>query len=339
MRRKSCVSCVTTSSTPASPYLPARRPVRAAPRPPGAAGSDGARSGPARPGWPRRDPRPAARIKRADRDAHRAHGRSRQAGRVSSSAPTITSPSRSARASSSRGFAPFCAVRKRPLRRQAAVTVGELSIDRAAHARRSRRPACRADSHRICAPAGDGAPARPRLHPCTVARRAARQAFEAYERAIDAHVKNIRRKIETDPARAAPPGDGIRRWLPRSPRRPSDRGSPGHTDSPPAPPPALVAGGRAVAAAARRAPLLGLPSPATAARGSSRLAALCLPASVRLPAHHPLVFAVGVLTIGSWASAHSSGSSLRTRCCAWRVWWSWRCWSWGRSDRGVPSAG
>ena len=26
-------------------------------------------------------------------------------------------------------------------------------------------------------------------------------AFEAYERAIDAHVKNIRRKIEPDPAR------------------------------------------------------------------------------------------------------------------------------------------
>jgi DNA-binding response OmpR family regulator len=27
------------------------------------------------------------------------------------------------------------------------------------------------------------------------------EAFEAYERAIDAHVKNIRRKLEPDPAR------------------------------------------------------------------------------------------------------------------------------------------
>ena len=27
------------------------------------------------------------------------------------------------------------------------------------------------------------------------------EAFEAYERAIDAHIKNIRRKIEPDPAR------------------------------------------------------------------------------------------------------------------------------------------
>ena len=40
------------------------------------------------------------------------------------------------------------------------------------------------------------------------------EAFDAYERAIDAHVKNIRRKIEPDPALTALHPDGIRRGLP-----------------------------------------------------------------------------------------------------------------------------
>ena len=45
-------------------------------------------------------------------------------------------------------------------------------------------------------------------------------AFESYERAIDTHVKNLRRKLEPDPRRAALRPDGPRRRLPlrRRPR-------------------------------------------------------------------------------------------------------------------------
>ena len=39
-------------------------------------------------------------------------------------------------------------------------------------------------------------------------------AFESYERAIDAHVKNVRRKIEPAPARSTLPPDRLRRRLP-----------------------------------------------------------------------------------------------------------------------------
>ncbi len=40
------------------------------------------------------------------------------------------------------------------------------------------------------------------------------EAFEAYERAIDAHIKNIRRKIEHDPRSPVAGRDGVRRRLP-----------------------------------------------------------------------------------------------------------------------------
>ena len=40
-------------------------------------------------------------------------------------------------------------------------------------------------------------------------------AFESYERAIDAHVKNIRRKLEPDPSRPQLPADRVRRRLSR----------------------------------------------------------------------------------------------------------------------------
>src|SRR5207249_10506766 len=39
-------------------------------------------------------------------------------------------------------------------------------------------------------------------------------AFESYERVIDAHVKNIRRKIEPAPGSAPVPHDRPRRWIP-----------------------------------------------------------------------------------------------------------------------------
>ncbi len=39
-------------------------------------------------------------------------------------------------------------------------------------------------------------------------------AFESYERAIDAHVKNIRRKLEPDPRQPRYPPHRLRRWLP-----------------------------------------------------------------------------------------------------------------------------
>ena len=44
-------------------------------------------------------------------------------------------------------------------------------------------------------------------------------AFESYERAIDAHVKNIRRKLEPDPRVAALPAHRLRRRLPLRRRR------------------------------------------------------------------------------------------------------------------------
>ena len=66
-------------------------------------------------------------------------------------------------------------------------------------------------------------------------------AVESYERAIDAHVKNMRRKIEQRSAVAAPPADGVRRRIPpRRRRRVSSAAAVGEWWAPSA----LVAGGR-----------------------------------------------------------------------------------------------
>ena len=46
------------------------------------------------------------------------------------------------------------------------------------------------------------------------------EAFEAYERAIDAHIKNIRRKLEPDPRAPRYVDDRDRRGLPPRPTEP-----------------------------------------------------------------------------------------------------------------------
>ena len=43
--------------------------------------------------------------------------------------------------------------------------------------------------------------------------------FEGYERTVDSHVKNLRRKIESDPADPRDRPDRPRRWLPAGPHR------------------------------------------------------------------------------------------------------------------------
>ena len=104
----------------------------------------------------------------------------------------LTSPS--ARASWSPACAPCSGAM--PARRE------EDYVDPRWTCRACRRPqagASGADRHRVRAAGHHGAPAGPRLHRSQLLDAIHGQALESYERAIDAHVKNIRRKVEPDP--------------------------------------------------------------------------------------------------------------------------------------------
>ena len=53
----------------------------------------------------------------------------------------------------------------------------------------------------------------PRLHPRPTARAVCGVSYEGYDRAVDAHIKNLRRKIEPRPEEPALRADGLRRRL------------------------------------------------------------------------------------------------------------------------------
>ena len=73
---------------------------------------------------------------------------------------------------------------------------------RAADADRGGRPDRRPHPDRVHAPRHPRPPAGPHLHPLAAARRAPRASrSSSYERAIDSHIKNLRRKLEPDPRR------------------------------------------------------------------------------------------------------------------------------------------
>ena len=177
-----------------------RRTVGARDRPPAPSRPRRPRHRAARARRPRRHPRAPPRLVDPDRDADRPRRRARQAARASSSAPTTTSPSRSRRASWSRASRPSCAGpsgataagRRHPRRRR--------GPRRAADADRGGRPGRRPHRDRVRAAGHAGAPAPGRIFTRSQLLDALRGvAFESYERAIDSHIKNLRRKVEPDP--------------------------------------------------------------------------------------------------------------------------------------------
>ena len=147
------------------------------------------------------------------------------------SAATSTLPDRDAhRARRRAGQAPRARARRRRLRHQAVQPArarrpgaGRPAPGRAAPATPAETIRRRRPDHRRAADAGRGRRARRRAHadrvrscsrrsPASPGRIFTRSqlldavhgvAFESYERAIDAHVKNLRRKLEPDPRRRA----------------------------------------------------------------------------------------------------------------------------------------
>ena len=128
-------------------------------------------------------------------------GRGRRA-RASASAPMTTSPSRSARASSWHGSKPCCAVPRtwgRPRRGCSRFNGDDLLIDDAAGTVRKAGATVSITPRefrilRLLA----GNPGRVFSREELIAR-ALGDDFDGFDRTIDAHVKNLRQKIETDP--------------------------------------------------------------------------------------------------------------------------------------------
>ena len=81
------------------------------------------------------------------------------------------------------------------------IHAGDVVLDlprmRAEVGRHGRRP----DADRVPAPRHDRGPPGPDLHPAQLLDALHGVAFESYERAIDSHIKNLRRKLEPDPRR------------------------------------------------------------------------------------------------------------------------------------------
>ena len=151
---------------------------------------------------------------------------------ASSSGPTTTSPSRSARARPRRVSAVLRrrsdrrSPRRPHPRRRLLLDVPRMRAEIAGRAWTSPRPN-----------SGSWPPwpaARPDVHPGHLLDALRGVAFETYERAIDTHVKNLRRKIEPETRRPALRADRLRRGLPigrRPGRGPSSLGHAGPTPS------------------------------------------------------------------------------------------------------------